>query len=86
MQHGISAHTPELRPLIWDFLVTRADGSQVHFHPSWKDRKPAVVYPWSSTVVERDAAVVLPNTGSGGSSGPGTYQGYLRGAYQQVSL
>ena len=84
-QHGISAHTPELRPLIWDFLVTRADGSQVHFHPSWKDRKPAVVYPWSSTVVERDAAVALPKTGSGGTSGPGTYRGYLRGAYQQVS-
>ena len=54
----------------YDFVVERADGSAVRFHPDWCDKK----FPIYS--VNPHADPVSPPPQYGGTRGPGTYKGY----------
>ena len=59
----------QLQVRVWDFVLTRVDGSAVRLHPQW-----------STTAVESYAVeghaeeVEIPAHGLGESDGPGTYR------------
>ena len=54
----------------YDFVVERADGSAVRFHPDWC-KKTFPIY-----TVDPHAAPVSAPPRCGGTRGPGTYRGY----------
>ena len=54
----------------YDFVVERADGSAVRFHPDWCSKKFPIYR------VDPHAAPVSAPPRYGGTCGPGTYNGY----------
>ena len=63
---------------IWDFVVTRADGTAIRLHPSQKGNK-VEMQDFKKPLPED----IIPWTGWGGTSGPGTYQAILRDTYTE---
>ena len=57
----------EVQLPVWDFVVSRSDGSAVRLHPSWSNRR-VKVFP-----VEGHELPVVPQ-GLGKSEGPGTFR------------
>ena len=67
---------------VWDFVVTRTDGTAVRFHTSYTSKKVEV-----AKVREDPAAHELPKppkNGKGRSDGRGTYRRQTRGNYDNV--
>ena len=56
---------------VWDFVVSRSDGTALRLHPSWTNRR-VKVFP-----VEGHELLVVPQ-GLGKSEGPGTFTRYLK--------
>ena len=56
---------------VWDFVVSRSDGSAVRLHPSWSNRR-VKVFP-----VEGHELLVIP-MGLGQSEGAGTFRRYVQ--------
>ena len=74
------------RPKLWDFVVTLLDGTAVRFHPSrlsGKSRKKVVEIGGTREggwAADRPGAEI-PKTGSGGTSGRGTFAAAKRANY-----
>ena len=68
--HNLPRGTPGGEEMfkVWDFVLTRDDGSCVSLRPNYSNTKIACKYG------EREADHEVPRTGPGGSSGPGTYK------------
>ena len=62
---------------VWDFIVWRADGSYIAMHPNFSSTKVECKTHWPTFDGE------LPRTGKGGTSGRGTFQGFVR---KQVTM
>ena len=60
---------------VWDFVVKRASGTSVRFHPHQTNKKVDITSVTNPPPSER------PNKGRGKSDGPGTYRRYTRLAY-----
>ena len=56
----------------WDFIVWRADGSYIAMHPNYSSTKIDCKTHWPVWDGE------LPRTGKGGTSGRGTFQGFVK--------
>ena len=68
---------------VWDFFVTRTDGTAVRFHTSYSNNKVEV-----AKVSEAQAAHELPKppkNGKGKSDGRGTYRRKTQGNYDHVA-
>ena len=66
---------------VWDFFVTRSDGTTVRFHTNLNNNKVEV-----AMVDGASANLVLPQpprAGKGRSDGPGTYKRQTRGNYDE---
>ena len=61
---------------IWDFIVERADGSEVRFHTQQTSKKVEVC-----SVTRAQRLPEPPQKGRGGSDGPGTYRRKLAETY-----
>ena len=70
--------SPPHRPVIWDFLVTRADGTGVLVHPRWRKTSGFDILPLDR---QREAVSPVPHAGIGKSDGEGTYQRTTGAAY-----
>ena len=60
---------PQLR--IWDFVLTREDGSALRLHPQWTTTKVETF-----AAEGHNTAVAVPQAGLGNSDGRGTYRLY----------
>ena len=74
-RHAGRPHPPEAPVPVWDFVVQRADGSWLRFHPEQTKRKVAVAA--ADFDYEREG----PYAGRGRSDGPGTYRNMLAQTY-----
>lgn len=64
---------------VWDFFVTRADGSRVRFHTNYGDKKVSVAQ------VREDAGLSnVPARGKGRSEGRGSYRRQEKGNYDVI--
>ena len=63
---------------IWDFVLTRLDGTAIRLHPSQTHNK-VQMQPFEKPLPED----ILPLSGWGGSSGEGTYKDILRRTYEE---
>ena len=68
---GEERRRSEVQLLVWDFVVSRSDGTALRLHPTWSNRK-VQVFP----VMGHDLPV-MPK-GLGKSEGPGTFRRYLQ--------
>ena len=57
---------------VWDFALTRDDGSYLSLHPNYSNTKVQCKVRWPKLDEER------PKTGPGGTSGRGTYQYFIK--------
>ena len=57
---------------VWDFVVSRSDGTALRLHPSWSDRRVKVF------LVIGHEVLVIPIGGLGKSEGSGTFKRYLQ--------
>ena len=67
---------------VWDFFVTRTDGTTVRFHTNYKDKKVQV-----ASVDGAQTPLQLPGPpqkGKGKSDGPGTYRRKTTGNYEHI--
>ena len=62
---------------IWDFVVTRADGTAFRLHPSQTSNKVEII------AVGRPFETDGPSSGKGKSDGPGTYRLMLANSYNE---
>jgi hypothetical protein len=63
---------------IWDFVVTREDGTKVRFHPEYTKSKIQV------TPMSAAPPSLPPRAGLGKSDGRGTFKGYKQASYAGV--
>ena len=56
---------------VWDFVVSRSDGTALRLHPSWSNRRAKVF------LVKGHELLVMPILGLGKSEGSGTFGRYL---------
>ena len=56
---------------IWDFVLTREDGSALRLHPQWKGMEVETFAPEGHAT-----EVGIPRAGLGNSDGPGTFRRY----------
>ena len=68
-RHSLTPTDKELN--IWDFLLTRNDGSQIRLRPAWSKTKVDVMDPDGTS-----EQVTPPTMGRGKSDGPGTFRKY----------
>ena len=59
---------------IWDFVITRTDGTKIRLHPVWKGTTIEVFEPAEGT----PHLVPAPMNGIGESDGPGTFKSFQR--------
>ena len=64
---------------IWDFVVTRVDGSGIRFHVSQTNRKVELI-----DVADLDYETEGPRKGKGKSDGKGTYRRMLASSYNEA--
>ena len=69
---------PQHKLPIWDFLVERADGTNIRLHPEWSKPRCA-----SFAGEGHEHEVQPPRAGPGGSDGKGTYAWYKAEANRQ---
>jgi hypothetical protein len=81
-KHDLKEIQNTVRAAIWDFKVTRADGSEVLLHPQWRGTKVGMA-PYTAEVAETRAFQQPPNRVYGGTQGPGTFRRYLAEAYPE---
>ena len=68
--------------LVWDFFVTRTDGTTVRFHTNYSNKKVEVA---SVDVAQPPLQLPgPPQKGKGKSDGPGTYRRKTTGNYEQI--
>ncbi len=62
--------------MVWDFVLVRANGTEVWLHPSWNSPTVRCNKPCEPDVVgfPQPQTDDVPLNGLGGSSGPGTYK------------
>jgi hypothetical protein len=58
----------------WDFVLIRDDGSTASLHPNYSSTKIAYKEGSTSAVAESPHEMEIPQSGVGGTSGPGTYK------------
>ena len=71
-----------VRAPIWDFKVTRADGSEVLLHPRWRGNKLSMVS-YNPEVAQARADLFPPKMELGGTEGPGTFRRYAGYAHPE---
>ena len=72
---GRAERNTQLR--VWDFVLTRDDGSGLRLHPQWKSTKV------DTYAVEGGEGLQPPRAGLGESDGPGTYRRYKEAGNQR---
>jgi hypothetical protein len=79
-EHGQWQFPAGVRAPIWDFKVTRADGSELLLHPRWRGNKLNVVT-YNPEEARARAALHPPRMELGGTEGPGTFRRYAGHAH-----
>ena len=72
---GRAERNTQLR--VWDFVLTRDDGSGLRLHPQWSSTKV------ETYAVEGGEGLQVPRAGLGESDGPGTYRRYKEAGNQR---
>ena len=73
---GRAERNTQLR--VWDFVLTRDDGSGLRLHPQWSSTKV------ETYAVEGGEGLQLPRAGLGESDGPGTYKKFKEAGSQKI--
>ena len=81
-KHGFEEIPDGVRAPIWDFKITRSDGSEVLLHPRWRGNQVGLA-PFTDEVAAARADVHPPKLVLGGTEGPGTFQRYLAEAHPE---
>ena len=66
------SRSAEVQLPVWDFVVSRSDGTALRLHPSWSNRRVKVF------LVVGHEKLVIPIAGLGKSEGSGTFKRYLQ--------
>ena len=74
---------PEAVVPVWDFFVTRTDGSTVRFHTNYRNNKVEVAKVSGGRATEE--LPKPPRKGPGKSDGPGTYRRQTQGNYDEIA-
>jgi hypothetical protein len=74
-KHGQWHFPAGVRAPIWDFKVTRADGSECLLHPRWRGNKVDVAT-YTPEEAQARADLLPPRMELGGTEGPGTFRRY----------
>lgn len=69
---GLTDVAPQDTLKVWDFILTREDGSYVCLHPNYLNHRVECKYGTPPTDHE------VPRTGPGGTSGPGIFRYFVR--------